>query len=62
MNSISSVRDSPRQGHAHRIVTPEATEAVEDIVKENRRMTVNEIGAHLNMIHGSAHYIISDKK
>ena len=43
MNGISSVTDSPRPGQAHRVVTPEATAAVEAIVKENRRVTVNEI-------------------
>jgi len=35
-------------------VTPEATAAVEAIVKENRRITANEIEAHLDMSHGSA--------
>jgi len=40
MNGISSVRDSPRPGQAHRVVTPEATAAVEAIVKENRRVPV----------------------
>jgi len=38
-------------------VTPEATAAVEAIVKENRRVTVNEIEAHLDMSYGSADYI-----
>jgi len=41
-------------------VTPEAIAAVEAIVKENRRVTVNEIAAHLDMSHGSAHHIIHD--
>jgi len=41
MNGISSVTDSSRPGQAHRIVTPEAISAVEAIVKENRRVTVN---------------------
>ena len=40
MNGISSVTDSPRPGQAHPVVTPEAIAAVEDIVKENRRVTV----------------------
>ena len=44
-NGISSVTDSPRPGQAHRVVTPEAIAAVEAIVKENRRVTVNEIAA-----------------
>jgi hypothetical protein len=46
MNLISSVTDSPRPGQTHRVVTPEAIAAVEAIVKENRRVTVNEIAAH----------------
>jgi DNA-binding IclR family transcriptional regulator len=41
-------------------VTPEAIAAVEAIVKENRRVTVDEIAAHLGMSHGSAHRIIHD--
>jgi len=56
INGISSVTDSPRPGQAHRVVTPEAIAAVEAIVKENRRVTVNEIVAHLDMSHGSSHY------
>jgi len=62
MNGISSVTDSPRPGQAHRVVTPETIEAVEAIVKENHRVTVNEIAAHLDMSHGSAHRIVHDKK
>jgi len=41
MNGISSVTDSPLPGQAHPVVTPEGTAAVEAIVKENRRVTVN---------------------
>ena len=57
MNGISSVTDCPRPGQAHRVVTPETIAADEAIVKENRRVTVSEIAAHLDMSHGSAHYI-----
>ena len=52
MNGIGSVTDSPRPGKAHQVVTPEAIAAVEAIVKENRRVTVNEIAAYLDMSHG----------
>jgi len=41
MNGISSVTDCPRPGQAHPVVRPEGIAAVEDIVKENRRVTVN---------------------
>ena len=60
MNGISSVTDSPRPGQAYPVVTPEAIAAVEDILKENRHVTVNEIAAHLDMSHGSAHHIVRD--
>jgi len=43
MIGISSVTDSPRSGQAHPVVTPEAIAAVEAIVKQNRRVTVNEM-------------------
>jgi len=62
MNGISSVTDSPRPSQAHRVVTPEAIAAVEVIVKDNRRVTVNEIAAHLDMSHGSAHNIVRNNK
>jgi hypothetical protein len=60
INGISSVTDSPRPGQAHRVVTPEAVAAVEAIVKEKCRTTVNEVATHLDVIHGSAHHIVHD--
>jgi len=41
-------------------VTPESIAAVDATVKENRRVTVHEIAAHLGMSHGSAHHIVHD--
>jgi len=43
MNGISSVTDSSQPGQAHRVVTSEATEADEAIVKENCCVTVNKM-------------------
>jgi len=60
LNGISSVTDSPRLGQAHRVVTPRAIAEVEAIVKENRRLSVHEIAAHLDMSHGSAHHTVHD--
>ncbi|PNF34305.1 hypothetical protein B7P43_G16292 [Cryptotermes secundus] len=48
-NGVTSVEDAPRLGQAHRVVTPENTAAVEVIVRENRRVTLNEIAASLNI-------------
>jgi len=62
MDSITSVTDSPRPGQAHPVVTPEGIAAVKAIVKENRRVKVNEIAAHLDMSHGSAQHIVRGKK
>jgi hypothetical protein len=42
-NGVSSVTNSPGPGQAHRVVIPEAIAAVEAIVKEKCRVTVNEI-------------------
>jgi hypothetical protein len=60
MDGISSVTDCPRPGQAHRVVTPEGIAAVETIVKENRRVTVNEISARLVITRGSVHHIVHD--
>jgi len=60
MNGFSSVTDSPRPGQAHGVVTSEAIAAVEGILKDNRRVTVNETAAHLDMSHGSAHHTVHD--
>jgi len=43
-------------------VPPEGIAAVEAIVKENRRVTANEMAAHLDVSNGSAHHIVHDKK
>jgi len=60
LNGFSSVTDSTQPGQAHRVVTPAVTAAIEAIVKENRRVTVHEIAAHMDMSHGSAHHIVHD--
>jgi ribosomal protein S25 len=60
LNGVSSVADCPRPDQARRVVTPEAIAAVEAIVKDNRRVTVHEIAAHLDISDGSAHHIIHD--
>jgi hypothetical protein len=38
----------------------EAIAAVEATVKENCHVAVNDIAAHLDMSHGSAHHIVCD--
>ena len=60
LNGVSTVTDSPRPGQTHQLESPEAIATVEAIMKENRRLIVHEIAAHLDMSHGSAHHIIHD--
>ena len=60
MNGISSVTNCPQPGQAHSVVTPEGIAVVEDIVKENGRITADETAAHLEMCRGSAHRIVRD--
>ena len=57
VNGISSVTDSPWPGQAHRVVTPEDIAAVEAILKENRRVTVNEIACNGDYIEKWIHYV-----
>jgi hypothetical protein len=41
----------------HTALTPESIAAAEATVMDNRRVTVTEIAANLNISHGSAHHI-----
>jgi hypothetical protein len=59
-NGVTSVAHAPRPGQAHRVVTPESIAAVEALVMENRRVSVDEIAEILNMSHGSTHHVIHD--
>jgi hypothetical protein len=57
---MTSVTDTPRLGQAHRVVTPESNAAVEALVMENHRVSVDKITKILNMSHGSIHHVIHD--
>ena len=57
-NSVTSVEDSPRPGPA---VTEDNITAVENVIRENRRVTVKEMASLLDISVGSAHHIIHDE-
>jgi hypothetical protein len=59
-NGVTSVADTPPPSQEHRVVTPESIAAVEALVMENHRMSIDEIAETLNMSHGSAHHVIHD--
>jgi len=60
-NGVTSVEDSPRPGPAFTAVTEDNIAAVENVIWENQRVTVKEVGSLLDMSVGSAHHIIHDK-
>ena len=60
-NCVTSVEDSPRPGPAFTAVTEDNIAAVENVVWENRRVTVKEVASVLDISVGSAHHIIHDE-
>jgi hypothetical protein len=59
-NGVTSVKDTPRLGQAHRVVVPESIAAVEALIKKNHSVTVDEIATVVDLSHGSVHHIIHD--
>jgi histone-lysine N-methyltransferase SETMAR len=59
-NGVSSVTDIDRPGRPHTANTPESLEQVERIIRENRRITIDEVALELGISHGSAHHIMHD--
>ena len=45
-NGVSSVEDPPRPGLAFTGVTEDNIAAVENVIRENRRVTVKEVASH----------------
>jgi len=60
-NDVSSVDDSPRPGRAITAVTEDNVTAVENVIRENRRVAVKEVPSLLDISVGSAHHIIYDE-
>ena len=59
-NGVTSVEDSPRPGPAFTAVTEDNIAAVENVIQENRRVTVKEVTSLLDISVRSAHHIIHD--
>ena len=57
-NSVTSVEDSPRPGPAF---TEDNNAAIENVVWENRRVTVKAVASVLDISVGSSHHIIHDE-
>jgi hypothetical protein len=50
-NGVTSVKDAPRPGQAHRVATPESIAAAEALIRENRQVTVDEIATIVDLNH-----------
>lgn len=59
-NGVTELKDAPRPGQTNKVVTAAAIARVESLIKENRRLTVEEISTLTSLSHGSTHHIIHD--
>ncbi|GBL77474.1 hypothetical protein AVEN_41859-1 [Araneus ventricosus] len=56
-----NIKDMPRPGQAH-VVTNNATiSAVDELIRQNRRITTREIGVELSISKGTVHHILHRK-
>lgn len=55
-----SIEDDPRSGRPSTAVTDENIERVRQVVRANRRITIDEIASEVNLSHGSVHTILHD--
>jgi len=60
-NDVTNMEDSPRPRPAFTAVTEDNIAAVENVIRENRRVTVKEVASLLVISVGSAHHIIHDE-
>ena len=60
-SGVTSVEDSPRPGPAFMAVTENNIAAVENVIRENWRVTVKEVASLLEISVGSAQHIIHDE-
>ena len=56
-----SITDDLRSGRPVDVSTPEAVQAVEDLIKSDRRVTLDEIATKLDISHGTVYAIVREK-
>ena len=56
-----SITDDLRSGRPVDVSTPEAVQAVEDLIKSDRRVTLDEIATKLDISHGTVYAIVHEK-
>ena len=53
-----SITDDYSSGRPEDVSTPETVQAVDDLIRSDRRVTLDEIAANLDIFHGSVHAIV----
>ncbi|GBN32686.1 hypothetical protein AVEN_55924-1 [Araneus ventricosus] len=53
-----NIRDLPRPGQAHVVTNSATTSAVNELIRQNRRITTREIAVELSISKGTVHLII----
>ena len=59
-NGHTSVTDAERSGHLATATTTRNEERILELIRENRRITVEEVAGRLNVSGGSAYSLIHD--
>ncbi|GBM06306.1 hypothetical protein AVEN_208988-1 [Araneus ventricosus] len=55
------IKDLPRPPQAHVVTNSATTSAVNELIRQNRRITTREIAVELSISKGTVHYIIHKK-
>lgn len=58
---VASVHDADRPERGKTAVTPEKIEAVDNLIRQNRRFTIDEIASEVSISHGSVSTIIHEQ-
>ncbi|GBN98730.1 hypothetical protein AVEN_268013-1 [Araneus ventricosus] len=53
-----NVKDLPRPGQAHIVTNTATISAVDELIRQNRRITTREIAVELSISKGTVHHII----
>ncbi|GBM81820.1 hypothetical protein AVEN_36942-1 [Araneus ventricosus] len=59
--STLNIKDLPRPGQAHVVTNSAAISSVNELIRQNRRITTREITVELTISKGTVHHIIHKK-
>ncbi|GBN69051.1 hypothetical protein AVEN_179889-1 [Araneus ventricosus] len=56
-----NIKDLPRSGQAHVVTNSSTISAVDELIRQNRRIITREIAIEVSIIKGTVHHIIHKK-